>query len=76
MQLDAQLAGSGARAALLRDSLQWSERLNKDVSGVLDAYTARLADLQLEVAPVTQRTQVRLRRLSACLPRCRARRRS
>jgi len=76
MQLDAQLAGSGARAALLRDSLQWSERLNKDVSGVLDAYTARLADLQLAVAPVTQRTQVRLRWCSACLPRCRARRRS
>ncbi len=71
MQLDAQLAGSGARAALLRDSLQWSERLNKDVSGVLDAYTARLADLQLAVAPVTQRTQVRpaqAQRLPSALP--------
>jgi hypothetical protein len=71
MQLDAQLAGSGARAALLRDSLQWSERLNKDVSGVLDAYTARLADLRLAVAPVTQRTQVRpaqAQRLPSALP--------
>ena len=58
MQVDAQLLGAGARAGALRDGLQWSERLSKETSSVLDSYTARLADLQLAVAPVTQRTQV------------------
>ncbi len=58
MQVDTQLAGAGARATALREGLQWSERLSKETSNVLDAYSARLADLQLAVAPVTQRTQV------------------
>lgn len=58
VQVDAQLLGAGARAVALRDGLQWSERLSKEASSVLDSYTARLADLQLAVAPVTQRTQV------------------
>ncbi|KAK9821134.1 hypothetical protein WJX81_005577 [Elliptochloris bilobata] len=55
--MDVQLLGAGARAVSLREGLQWSERLSKETSSVLDAYTARLADLQLAVAPVTQRTQ-------------------
>ncbi|KAK9901547.1 hypothetical protein WJX75_001553 [Coccomyxa subellipsoidea] len=45
------------RAAQLREGLVWSQSLAKDFNGALDAYSARLTDLQLAVASVAQRSQ-------------------
>lgn len=45
------------RAAQLREGLAWSQSLAKDFNGALDAYSARLTDLQLAVASVAQRSQ-------------------
>lgn len=42
----------------LREGLAWSQSLAKDFNGALDAYSARLTDLQLAVAAVAQRSQV------------------
>ena len=53
------------RAAQVREGLVWSEGLGKEANAVLDAFTAKLGELQHIVAPVTQRTQVRA---SALMP--------
>ncbi|BDA42170.1 Exocyst complex component EXO70A1 [Coccomyxa sp. Obi] len=45
------------RAVQLREGLAWSQSLAKDFNGALDAYSARLTDLQLAVAAVAQRSQ-------------------
>jgi hypothetical protein len=47
------------RAAQLREGLAVSGALAREVNAVLDACSGRLADLQVAVAAVAQRTQVR-----------------